>query len=56
MVRRCGTCYLEIQSGDKACRRCGSPVEREGISWPMAFVALVSMAALAYLGLHFLRR
>ena len=56
MVRRCGTCYLEIQSGDKACRRCGAPVEPEGISWQMGLIALVCLAGLVFAGLHFLRR
>jgi hypothetical protein len=56
MARRCGTCYLEIWPGDKACRRCGAPVKDEMSFWQMALIALGCGAVLALIILYFFNR
>jgi hypothetical protein len=44
MARRCGTCYLEAQPGDKLCRRCGANIEPRDLTWLYAALILLAIA------------
>jgi hypothetical protein len=56
-MARCKNCYLEIQPGDKICRRCNSPVDGNPLlSWQVLLLALVCAVAVSGTAFYILRR
>ena len=40
MAQRCGTCYLEIEPGDKFCRRCNTAIEPATSIWHILLMCI----------------